>query len=91
MLQCCDDHFPSSLSPTKVLSLIKAVFLLGKTIICLLAGCVCVWCVVVSILKTWIQWPRLGKREMVSDNQLLPHYGALQKTGLHNEGVTGGK
>jgi hypothetical protein len=22
---------------------------------------------------------------MVSDNQLLPHYGALQKTGLHND------
>jgi hypothetical protein len=60
LLQCCDDRFPSSLYPTKVLSLIKDVFLLGKTIICLLAGWVCVWCVV-SILKTWIHWPLLGK------------------------------
>lgn len=61
LLQCCDDRFPSSLYPTKVLSLIKAVFLLGKMIICLLAGCVCVWCVVISILKTWIHLLRLCK------------------------------
>ena len=61
LLQCCDDRFPSSLCPTKVLSSMKAVLLLGKTITCLLAGCVCVWYVVVSILKTWIHLPRLCK------------------------------
>jgi hypothetical protein len=42
LLQCYYDRFPSSVSPTKVLSLIRTVFSLGRTIICLLAGCVCV-------------------------------------------------
>jgi len=65
LLQCYEDRFPSSLSPTKVLSLIKAVFLLGKTIICLLAVCVCVWCVVFSVLKTWVVMP-IGEGARVS-------------------------